>query len=101
MQGRRLVQVSAECVCTCPYPLVVPLRALNFMGSCFAMRFTLHRDLLPQWTYHSRRLWRVHERYCNACLPPGVWRCGVGPSHDDAGPNPNIVQTETYTPTKP
>ena len=38
MQGRRLVQVSVECVCTCPYLLAVPLRALNFMDSCLAMR---------------------------------------------------------------
>jgi hypothetical protein len=29
MQGRRLAQVSAECVCTFPYLLAVPLRVLN------------------------------------------------------------------------
>ena len=41
------MQVSAECVCTCPYLLAVPLRALNTKGSGFAMRFTLHQGCLP------------------------------------------------------
>ena len=92
------MQVSAECVYTCAYLLAVAPGAEHHgrhHGSCFAMRRILHPGIKP----HQGTILEDRGASMKAiAMRVGYWERGevVGPSHDDAGPNPNIVQTKPY-----